>query len=162
MSSPPIVHDLSLGDAVGLTFTSETGVISLIAVLGVLILIIVNVYRRIREDPVGWRLIQEPMELFLLSLFIAEIFQSFGAVMNWKWVHDGQVVQGAYCTAQGIIQQFGETSVAMTTLVCVYFGQMNGILTCNAFLISRSSRFTRLSSSGGVGACTRSSLQELA
>jgi hypothetical protein len=71
-----------------------------------------------------------------LSLFIADFIQALGAVVNVKWVNEGKVFIGPYCTAQGlpqplrnvqyaflwlatlgVIQQLGETVVAITTLV---------------------------------------------
>jgi hypothetical protein len=50
-------------------------------------------------------------------LFFADLVQALGAVMDVKWVNDGKVEIGNFCTAQGVIQQLGETGVAITTLV---------------------------------------------
>ena len=72
---------------------------------------------------------------YQLSLFVADALQAIGAVMDIKWVGTGQVKAGQFCSAQGeflfaflpeqahlivtsgIIQQLGEVSVAITTLV---------------------------------------------
>jgi len=40
-----------------------------------------------------------------------------GGILNVRWVGDGIVATGPYCTAQGVIQQFGELGVAMIVLV---------------------------------------------
>lgn len=64
-----------------------------------------------------WHLVQEPMDVLMLSLFVADLIQAIGAVMDVRWVHSGKVEVGAFCTAQGVVQQLGETTVAITTLV---------------------------------------------
>jgi len=38
-----------------------------------------------------------------------------------KWVNDGKLGIGPFCTAQGVLQQFGETGVALTTLLIAVF-----------------------------------------
>lgn len=57
------------------------------------------------------------MDVLMLSLFVADLIQAIGAVMDVHWVHSGKVEVGGFCTAQGVVQQLGETSVAITTLV---------------------------------------------
>lgn len=71
-----------------------------------------------------------------LSLFIADLIQAVGTVLDIKWINEGKVHIGSFCTAQGmphvhasadwhsswrlgVIQQLGETPVAMNTLVCL-------------------------------------------
>ncbi|KAJ7497678.1 hypothetical protein FB451DRAFT_1018379, partial [Mycena latifolia] len=68
-----------------------------------------------------WYLVQAPMDVLMLSLFVADMLQAIGAVMDVHWVHRGKVVVGPFCTAQGVIQQLGETSVAITTLLIALF-----------------------------------------
>ena len=53
-----------------------------------------------------------------LSLFIYDILEATGCILNIRWVHNGIVEAGSYCTTQGIIEQIGELGVAMVTLVC--------------------------------------------
>jgi hypothetical protein len=57
------------------------------------------------------------MDLIMFSLFSADVLQAIGAVMSIKWIQDGKVEVGGFCSAQGIVQQLGETGVAMTTLM---------------------------------------------
>jgi len=52
-----------------------------------------------------------------LSLLVADGLQSIGSSMSAKWVHDGTVAAGRFCTAQGIIKQLGEYSVGLATMV---------------------------------------------
>jgi hypothetical protein len=54
------------------------------------------------------------MDVFMLSLFVADLVQAIGAVMDVRWVHSGRVEAGAFCTAQGVVQQIGESLSAQT------------------------------------------------
>jgi len=40
-----------------------------------------------------------------------------GGILDVKWAHDGIVMTGHYCTAQGIIQQIGDLGVELTSLI---------------------------------------------
>ncbi|KIY67089.1 hypothetical protein CYLTODRAFT_15310 [Cylindrobasidium torrendii FP15055 ss-10] len=69
------------------------------------------------------RFIQNPMDIFMLSLFVVDLFQALGSVLDVKWISEGSVQIGPVCTAQGVLQQLGETrtGVAITTLfIAVY------------------------------------------
>ncbi|THH21357.1 hypothetical protein EW146_g174 [Bondarzewia mesenterica] len=57
------------------------------------------------------------MDIYMMSLFCSDMLQAIGYVLNIKWVHEGMVQTGSFCTAQGILQQLGETGVAIITLV---------------------------------------------
>ncbi|KIM83330.1 hypothetical protein PILCRDRAFT_819583 [Piloderma croceum F 1598] len=100
---------LTRGQSIGLAFTAEAGCVSLVAVVGVFLLILRKYIRHVK-------LIQRPTDLYMLSLFTSDLLQAMGAVLDIKWVHEGKVYVGGYCTAQGVIQQLGETAVAMATL----------------------------------------------
>lgn len=111
---------LTRADSIGLTLTSQAGLLSLVAVLFVFIIIIRNAiyrYRRARK----WHIFQEPMDILMLSLFVADALQAIGAVMDVRWVGVGQVNAGQFCSAQGIISQLGEVNVAITTLIIAVY-----------------------------------------
>jgi hypothetical protein len=38
-------------------------------------------------------------------------------MLNVRWAHDGIVTAGPYCTAQGLVEQVGESGVGLITLV---------------------------------------------
>ena len=57
----------------------------------------------------------------MLSLFTFDLIQAVGIVLHVKWVNEGMVYIGAYCTAEGTIQQLGETGVAIATLVRISY-----------------------------------------
>jgi hypothetical protein len=57
------------------------------------------------------------MDIYIFSLIIADIFQGIGTALTVRWIQQGYVQCGPYCTIQGTFQTLGETSSAMTTLV---------------------------------------------
>ncbi|KAJ7893850.1 hypothetical protein B0H14DRAFT_2559484 [Mycena olivaceomarginata] len=77
------------------------------------------------------RVVQVPMDLLMvgssatrfilgltskqLSLFLGDLFQSLGVVMDLRWINDGIVRVGDLCTAQGVLQNIGQAAIAMTT-----------------------------------------------
>ncbi|KAL0956613.1 hypothetical protein HGRIS_002749 [Hohenbuehelia grisea] len=110
---------LTRGQSIGLVLVAESGFISLISVLWVFVIIFRNLRRHVRQNDEAtiWNMKLAPMDIFMLSLFSADLVQALGAVMDIKWINDGKVETGQFCTAQGVIQQLGETGVAITTLV---------------------------------------------
>jgi hypothetical protein len=111
-------------ESLGLLTTTEASVVSLIAVSYVFSIILWNI-GRLYFDPErrgrGLRLFRQPMDLLMLSLFIADALQATGGVLNAKWVNDGKIEVGTLCNVQGIIQNVGETAVALSNLtISVY------------------------------------------
>ncbi len=47
-----------------------------------------------------------------------ELVQAIGGILDIRWAHNGIVTTGHYCTAQGLVAQFGEVGVPLTLLVC--------------------------------------------
>ncbi|KAF5338491.1 hypothetical protein D9611_013242 [Ephemerocybe angulata] len=114
------IHCLSRGQAIGLSVVLESGLVSLIAVLYVFGIIIRNVIRRVRQHR-RWLIFVDPIDVIMFSLFLADLIQSIGAVLNAKWVSQGKVEVGEFCTAQGVIKQLGETTAAMSTLLITIY-----------------------------------------
>ncbi|PPQ83623.1 hypothetical protein CVT25_006308 [Psilocybe cyanescens] len=121
------LHCLTRGESIGLTVNileyinlgASAGIISLVAVAYVWTIIARNVFRLHFKSSTNMergRIFQEPTDLLMFSLFSADVLQAIGAVMDVKWVHDGRVQIGHFCNAQGIVQQLGETGVAIATL----------------------------------------------
>ncbi|KAJ7692428.1 hypothetical protein B0H17DRAFT_1061456 [Mycena rosella] len=103
---------------VGLVVVSLAGFLSLAAVVGMFGLILRNIIRaREFTDPRKRRLIKVPMDMFVLSLLTADLFQSLGVVMDVRWINDGVVRAGGLCTAQGVLQNIGQAGIAMTTFI---------------------------------------------
>ncbi|KIY63193.1 hypothetical protein CYLTODRAFT_494102 [Cylindrobasidium torrendii FP15055 ss-10] len=118
---------LSRGDSIGLTVAVEAGFLSLLSVGWVFFLILRNIvrYTRLMRSKLRftyiYELVQDPVDIFLLSLFTADFFQALAAVMDVKWIHEGVVRAGPVCTAQGVISTLGETGVAITTLLIAVY-----------------------------------------
>ncbi|EPQ56951.1 hypothetical protein GLOTRDRAFT_127335 [Gloeophyllum trabeum ATCC 11539] len=113
----PPIHCLSSGDQLGLMLDVEAGLISGVAVLLASLLILRNLWRYLssaERQRVGF--IQEAADIYVLLLFFFEIFQALGGITSIEWLRTGIVRSGGYCTAQGILQEFGEMGVAAATL----------------------------------------------
>jgi len=109
-SSVPLVYCLTRGQSFGLLLNVESAIISLIAVTLIFVLLLYKIFQSAHR-------IQNPVDLCMFSLFMADLIQAGGMAMDAKWVNDGKVQTGTYCTAQGVLHQLGETGVAMSTLV---------------------------------------------
>jgi len=110
-------HDvvcLTKGQYIGLALDAQAGIISILAVAVAFVLIFIKVYR-------CKKLVQRPMDLFILALFSFDFAMALGRIGNIKWVHNGKVFQGSYCTAQGVIQQFGDGGSAIVTMVITIY-----------------------------------------
>ena len=57
------------------------------------------------------------MAMWQFSLFIFDITQGIGGLLNVRWAGNGQVITGSYCWAQGIIKQIGVLGTSLITLV---------------------------------------------
>ncbi|KAH9002021.1 hypothetical protein EDB86DRAFT_2900685, partial [Lactarius hatsudake] len=103
--------------------TAEASLLSLAAVVVIFVLIGRNMlrYRRVLPNG-GWKLLQVPADIYMLSLFVYDILQALGGILDVRWAHDGIVTVGQYCTVQGVIQQIGQLGVALITLVCFVVG----------------------------------------
>lgn len=108
---------LTTGQSIGLTVIAEAGTLSILAIFVLFGFIIRNVYRHSRYSRGQWSLVQEPTDIYMLSLFAFDLIQAIGSVLDMKWVNEGKVYTGPYCTAQGVIQELGECGVAITTII---------------------------------------------
>ncbi|QRV81876.1 G protein coupled glucose receptor regulating Gpa2 protein [Ceratobasidium sp. AG-Ba] len=122
---------LSTGQVVGLSFATQAGFISAVAVI-ILLSMVAHKYWQNLRDPPGppWRLIRTNIDAFMLNLLMADLLMSLGAILDLKWANERRTYCGSYCNAQGAIQILGETSVALFTLaitlytfVCVVRGR---------------------------------------
>jgi len=112
------LHCVTRGEAIGFTSLVATSTASGIAVLVAFLLVTRNVIRESRSRS-RKALIQQPMDIYMLSLFAADLFHALGSWMNIKWIREGKVYTGTYCSVQGAMNQIGPVGVAMNTLVIV-------------------------------------------
>ncbi|KLO14640.1 hypothetical protein SCHPADRAFT_939323 [Schizopora paradoxa] len=113
---PPTI--LSRTDSVGLAFVVEAGILSATSLTLAIVLIIRNVLRYKKfGSAYRWNLVEVPADVYVLSLLFGDVLQAVGTSMSAKWVREGNVTPGPYCTAQGVVKQLGETSVGLATMV---------------------------------------------
>lgn len=98
---------LSNGELIGVTLDIEAGLASIIAAVVILILI----FRRIQMDRQ-----YEAMDIYVIALFTAEVIQGLGHAFSLKWVIEGELHVGTFCTAQAVLRQIGDLGVALATL----------------------------------------------
>ncbi|KAJ2931993.1 hypothetical protein H1R20_g5104, partial [Candolleomyces eurysporus] len=91
------VHCLTRGQIVGETLVILSAFVSFLAVLYVFVAIMA------------------------FSIFLGEAIQALGEILNIKWVNDGKVKIGAYCTAQGVLKQLGQVSVPLSVLLLAIY-----------------------------------------
>lgn len=95
-------------------FITEAAYLSITADTFIFLLIFYNLRRH------NWRIrsiFQSPLDIYIVSLILSDLFQGVGSAMIVRWIQIGHVYCGRYCTAQGTFQTLGETSSAMGTLV---------------------------------------------
>jgi len=108
---------LTTGQAVGLAFNVETGLISAASVFILLCLVVRNVVRNIRyPPPESWSLLRTHVDVYFLTLMIFDFIHGVFAVLDAKWIHDGKVSCSTFCTVQGAGRNVGSTGIALTTL----------------------------------------------
>jgi len=114
----PSITCLTNGQAIGLTLSTGAAFLSLLSVFSVFVWISCNVlwYRKHvpRRD---WRLFDRPFDIYMAAILGFDIWEAMGGILNVRWAHNGIVATGPYCTAQGIIQQFGEVGVGLSILL---------------------------------------------
>ncbi|KAI0276620.1 hypothetical protein BGY98DRAFT_934920 [Russula aff. rugulosa BPL654] len=116
-SSSPSISCLTHGESIGLVVSAEASLLSCFCVIFILIWIGRNVHWYRKTFPNGnWKLFQGPADIYMFSLFVFEILQATGGILDIGWAHNGIVTTGPYCTAQGVVEQIGDLGVALITL----------------------------------------------
>ncbi|KAF8502202.1 hypothetical protein F5888DRAFT_1608129 [Russula emetica] len=117
-SRTPSISCLTHGESIGLVLIAEASFISAISIVIIFIWIGWNVRWYRKTFPNGdWKLFQGPADVYMFSLFVFDLLQAMGGILNVRWAHNGIVTTGHYCTAQGIVEQMGELGVALITLL---------------------------------------------
>ncbi|KDQ12559.1 hypothetical protein BOTBODRAFT_412180 [Botryobasidium botryosum FD-172 SS1] len=115
--------ELGVGQIVGLSFVAEAGCLSIMCILIFFAMVARNSIA-LRRHP-----FRSAIDIYVTSLFVAELLLGVVAVMSIRWAQKGMVQCGAHCTIQGLLGQFGQTGVAMSHLAitihtfCVIFFQ---------------------------------------
>ncbi|KAF8598559.1 hypothetical protein BDV93DRAFT_508845 [Ceratobasidium sp. AG-I] len=109
---------LSTGHAIGLAFSAQGSLISLVSVLALGITVLYR-YRQthISPPPEGpRRVLRSNLDGYMLSLLVGEAVVSVGGLIDAKWAYEQQTYCGGTCTAQGILTLIGVTTTALSTL----------------------------------------------
>ncbi|KAF8502191.1 hypothetical protein F5888DRAFT_1918898 [Russula emetica] len=120
-SSSPSISCLTPGESIGFVLTAEASLLSCISVVVIFIWICVRpashscVYPTFPDR--NWKLFKGPADIYMLSLFVFDLLQATGGILNIRWAHNGIVTTGPYCTAQGLVEQIGDLGVALITLL---------------------------------------------
>ncbi|KAF8517260.1 hypothetical protein BU17DRAFT_91948 [Hysterangium stoloniferum] len=107
---------LTRGELIGLVFMVEGGLLSITAVLWLLLVVAVRTSRYMQQFPEArWRnLIKTPIEIYVLSLFLADFIHGVGSALGVRWLAQG-VVESFY-VHKGVLLQGGSSVVALSTL----------------------------------------------
>jgi len=117
-SRSPSISCLTHGESIGLAFAAEASFLSCVCVVVILIWIGWNVHWHRKTFPNGsWKLFRGPADIYMFSLFVFDLLQAIGGILNIRWAHNGIVTTGPYCTAQGLVGQVGELGVALIILL---------------------------------------------
>lgn len=76
-----------------------------------------NRYRPSSAASRPWHFLRSPVDYYFLSLLISDMVQSISNILHIKWIADGGLTAGTYCTTQGVMKQVGDVGVSLATLV---------------------------------------------
>ncbi|KIY68860.1 hypothetical protein CYLTODRAFT_247241 [Cylindrobasidium torrendii FP15055 ss-10] len=79
------------------------------------------VKRASRKNLHKWISERTAMEFLMIALFCADLLHSLGGILNYRWIAAENVYTGSYCIFQGTVQQLGETSVSIVTLIMAVY-----------------------------------------
>ncbi|KAF8521444.1 hypothetical protein BU17DRAFT_64935 [Hysterangium stoloniferum] len=96
----------------------EWGLLSITAVLWLFLVVAVRTSRYMQKFPEArWRnIIKTPIEIYVLSLFLADIIHGAGSVLAVRWLAQGVVFCGTYCTVQVFLKK-GASSINLAIVV---------------------------------------------
>ncbi|KAI0348397.1 hypothetical protein BDW22DRAFT_1350595 [Trametopsis cervina] len=103
------------GVRLGLVFVVEAASLSALAVVGLLAYIGYSVSKVKANAARKWSTTTH-VHWYFLSLLVSELIQSAGGIIDVKWIREAGVTEGETCTAQGVLKQIGDVSVAFASL----------------------------------------------
>ncbi|KAI0307919.1 hypothetical protein B0F90DRAFT_1678440 [Multifurca ochricompacta] len=106
-------NNLPFGQRIGVFILAEISAVSASAISILLGYIAYSTVSIRSGSKRRWRL-ESPVHLFLLNQLVCDLIQALGGLMNMKWVADGTVHSGPFCTAQGLIKQLADVGTALS------------------------------------------------
>ncbi|KZV80574.1 hypothetical protein EXIGLDRAFT_780809 [Exidia glandulosa HHB12029] len=119
---PALVATIPVEERIGLAFIVEAAALSTFAPLALMIYLIYSAAKEslVSKDPLvpssRTRYFRSHLHYYFISLLFADTIQGLGGFMDLKWVSQGNVTGGAFCTAQGALKQVGDVGVALSIL----------------------------------------------
>ncbi|KAG9030810.1 hypothetical protein FRB95_003502 [Tulasnella sp. JGI-2019a] len=114
---------LSFGARLGDFMILQTGICSFLAVAVFLVFALWNALRSAHATEAQggrrrrrWRFLSSTSDYYILSLLFFDLILAIGQILSARWINLGYVVPGAYCMAQGILQQTGDVGVSLSSL----------------------------------------------
>ncbi|KZS91207.1 hypothetical protein SISNIDRAFT_551043 [Sistotremastrum niveocremeum HHB9708] len=104
----------TFGTRLGLVFVVETASLSAVLVTSLLSYFAwqsIKSARRLRK----WQW-PSHIHIYFISLLCSDLIQAIGGIMDIMWIRDAGVVEGPYCTTQGVFKQMGDVGVALAIL----------------------------------------------
>ncbi|KZT38481.1 hypothetical protein SISSUDRAFT_733376 [Sistotremastrum suecicum HHB10207 ss-3] len=101
----------------GLLFIVEMAGLSALFVVLLLCIITWQVILPYLRRKSGCRERLSHIHVYFISLLCSDLLLSISGIMNVRWVIQAGIVEGAYCTTQGILKQTGSVGVALSILV---------------------------------------------
>ncbi|KIY73194.1 hypothetical protein CYLTODRAFT_387202 [Cylindrobasidium torrendii FP15055 ss-10] len=105
----------AFGIRVGILFITEAASLSAISVAGLLLYILYSTIAIRKGAARSWKY-STHIHYYFVSLLVADLIQATGGVLDAKWVAEGMVTEGPFCTAQGVLKQIGDVGVALSTM----------------------------------------------
>ncbi|KAF8313496.1 hypothetical protein DL93DRAFT_2114128 [Clavulina sp. PMI_390] len=107
----------SSSQAGGIIVIIVAAVISLAALLGLLVGLLVVHTRPEFNNTAEYLFLQSNFGIYFISLLYANAIAAIGSIMNARWVGNKAIQEGAYCSAQGAVKNIGNVATALWTLV---------------------------------------------
>ncbi|KAF8585577.1 hypothetical protein K439DRAFT_1040933 [Ramaria rubella] len=101
-------------ERIGISFVAQSACLSFAAVVSLLGYVAFNAF----YNRATWRrhYLRSHLDLYLIGLLLSDLIQAVGGIMDIKWISHGGVFQGPFCTAQGVLEQFGDVGVALCSI----------------------------------------------
>lgn len=107
----------------GLLVVSTVALLSLVLSAGLLAYVSWLVYKGKRQH-------LQPLSVLFLFAILFDMMQAFANVLCARWAFKGRVEEGAYCTAQAVLKQFGNDGTAWFTIaiaILTYIQVLSGL-----------------------------------
>lgn len=100
----------------GISIVIVAASVSLLAVIGLLVVLGVSAYKTMRTPNVH-RFMRTHIVAYFISLLLCDVISAVGSLMNGHWLSQGGVYLGAFCTSQGALKNTGNVGTALWSMV---------------------------------------------